>query len=85
MDSKTTTTFWKLYNTLPEAVQKTAVKGYRLWQADPYYPSLHFKKIRDNGLYSVRVGLNYRAFGLRDGDTITWIWIGSHEDYNKLI
>jgi hypothetical protein len=36
-------------------------------------------------VYSVRVGLNYRALGLMDGDQITWFWIGSHADYDTLL
>ena len=85
MDSRTSPVFWKLYDALPENVQKTAVRGYRQWLDDPYYPSLHFKKVKNPDLYSVRVGLNYRALALRNGNTVTWIWIGSHEKYNKLI
>lgn len=37
-------------------------------------------------LYSVRIGISYRALGLReDDDLIVWIWIGSHTDYDKLL
>jgi hypothetical protein len=36
-------------------------------------------------VYSVRVGLDYRAVGLLQGDTITWFWIGTHDDYDKLL
>jgi hypothetical protein len=33
----------------------------------------------------VRVGLNYRAVGVRDGQDVIWFWIGSHAEYDKLI
>ena len=36
-------------------------------------------------MYSVRVSRGYRAVGLLEGDTVTWIWIGSHGDYERLI
>ncbi len=85
MKSRTTHTFWKLYNNLPEVVQKAAINSYQKWKINPHYPSLMFKKLKNSELYAVRVGLNYRALGLRDDDVMTWIWIGSHEDYNKLI
>jgi hypothetical protein len=32
----------------------------------------------------VRVGDHYRALGRVEGDTITWVWIGTHEEYNRL-
>ena len=35
-------------------------------------------------IYSVRIGLSYRAVGLYEGDTIIWYWIGSHADYDHL-
>ena len=28
------------------------------------------------------VGDGYRAIGIREGDTIVWEWIGTHNDYN---
>jgi hypothetical protein len=31
----------------------------------------------------VRVTLGYRAIGLLEGDTVTWFWIGSHDDYER--
>jgi hypothetical protein len=36
-------------------------------------------------IYSVRVGLDYRALGLRDGNTIIWFWIGPHAEYDTLL
>jgi len=36
-------------------------------------------------IYSVRVGLGYRALGAMAGDTVTWFWIGSHAEYDKLL
>jgi hypothetical protein len=58
-------------------------KNFELLKADPHHPSLHFKKIGQ--LWSVRVGLSYRALGLDNGDTVIWFWIGSHADYDKLV
>jgi hypothetical protein len=34
--------------------------------------------------WSVRVSAQYRAVGQRSGDEITWVWIGSHNDFDKL-
>ena len=34
---------------------------------------------------SAPVGLRHRALGLREGETITWFWIGSHAEYDTLL
>ncbi|WP_322744762.1 ParE family toxin-like protein [Cuspidothrix issatschenkoi] len=34
-------------------------------------------------IWSVRITRNYRAIGVLDGDTITWFWVGSHDDYES--
>jgi hypothetical protein len=44
---------------------------------------LHFKKI--GKLRSVRAGLNYRALALEDGEDFIWLWIGTHDEYRRLI
>jgi hypothetical protein len=36
-------------------------------------------------VFSVRVGLHYRAVALRDQDTLIWFWIGTHADYDHLL
>jgi len=47
---------------------------------------LSFKKVDDEAnLYSVRIGIGYRAVGKLDGDQIIWFWIGSHGDYDRLL
>ena len=47
---------------------------------------LRFKQVKPNApVYSVRIGLNHRALGLLKDDTITWFWIGSHDEYDRLL
>ena len=68
--------------------QKQAAETYRRWQHDPSYPSLHFKPIdaSDPDIFSIRIGLHYRAICERQPDgAYLWVWIGTHEAYNKLI
>ncbi len=80
--SRGTDEFWRLYHALPAAVRGTARKNYRLWQANAFHPSLHFKSIgRPN--WSVRVGDHYRAIGRFIDDAFVWEWIGSHAEYDK--
>ncbi len=33
----------------------------------------------------MRVGIHYRALGVRTDDEIVWFWIGSHADYDGLL
>lgn len=86
MDSFVNDDFWKYLSRLPENIQEAAKEAYKKWQHDPFYPSLFFKCIsKKNAIYSIRVGKNYRALGKKKGNSVYWFWIGSHEDYNKII
>jgi hypothetical protein len=35
--------------------------------------------------WSARVGLNYRALSFKDGEDFIWVWIGTHDEYKKII
>jgi len=37
------------------------------------------------GRFSIRVGDHYRALGHTVSGGYEWVWIGTHEDYNKLL
>ena len=78
--------FRALYDRLPVRAQEQADTAYQLFKQNPRHPSLQFKPVdpADPSVYSVRVGAHYRAVGLLNDDTITWIWIGTHERYNSL-
>jgi hypothetical protein len=53
---------------------------------DPSHPSLQFKRVHaKEPIYSVRIGLGWRAVGVRSDDTVVWFWIGSHAEYDKLL
>ena len=86
MKSRCTSRFWKLHAALPVHVQALARKNYELWVRDHAHPSLEFKKLKGGRghRFSVRVGDHHRAVGHLVNDTVEWVWIGSHEDYNKL-
>ena len=71
---------------LPADVQRRARKTYKLWKQNSNHPGLHFKQVHDKEpIYSVRIGLSYRALGIKKDDTMIWFWIGSHEEYNNLV
>ena len=80
--SRGTSEFWRRYRALPAEVRALAQKNYRLWSANAFHPSLHFKSISKSD-WSVRVGGHYRAVGKFSGETFLWEWIGTHEEYNK--
>jgi hypothetical protein len=73
MQSKASSKFWKAYHNLPIAVQKIALKQYKLWLINPSHPSLQFKKVQ--AFWSCRVTDSYRALAVMDGDTAVWFWI----------
>jgi hypothetical protein len=53
---------------------------------DPYHNSLQFKRVSPRQpIYSVRVGLGYRALGLREDEHLYWFWIGPHAEYDELL
>jgi mRNA-degrading endonuclease RelE of RelBE toxin-antitoxin system len=86
MKSSVTKTFRKRLNDLPVSVREQAEKAYAIWQEDPYYPSLQFKRVSQRQpIYSVRVNLNYRVLGLSESDHIYWYWIGAHDEYDELL
>jgi hypothetical protein len=86
MNSRTTREFRELFAKLPDVVKRQARAAYRLFRDNPHHPGLNFKKIRaDLPIYSVRIGIGYRAVGFMEGDTIVWYWIGSHANYDNLL
>jgi len=78
--------FWNLFHALPSDVQNLAVKNYRLWRQNPSHPSLHFRRLHGSeDRFTVRIGDHYRALGRLSSRTVTWVWIGTHADYDKLM
>jgi hypothetical protein len=78
--------FWRCYHRLPKDVQELADRNYELLKADPHHPSLQLKKVGSTKqLWSVRVGIHYRALGLDKPEGIVWSWIGSHAEYDKVL
>jgi len=70
---------------LPPEVKELARKAYGLFRDNPRHPSLQFKKVHDDSVYSVRVTLGYRALCLLAHEEVTWFWIGTHPEYDRLL
>jgi hypothetical protein len=84
MKSYTLKSFWDCYKNLNKDVKRQTRKAYRFWRDNPFHPSLHFKCInQEENIWAVRVCLGYRALGIFENDTVTWFWIGNHDDYER--
>jgi len=81
--SVTTPRFWDLFDRLPADIQARAEKQYEVFSSNPSHPSLHLKQIGE--FWSVRVTDAYRALALREGNKFTWVWIGPHGEYERLL
>ena len=86
MQSRTTRQFWRLFENLPSRAQQDAKRAYRLFQGNPAHPGLQFKKLEgEDNIYSVRIGLEYRALAVMRKNRIVWYWIGNHSEYDRLV
>jgi len=75
--------FWRHFEALEREQQELARANYAMLRANPQHPSLHFKRV--GRYWSARVGSGHRALGMDVADGILWFWIGSHEEYARLI
>jgi hypothetical protein len=82
-ESKALSSFWHLYERLPESTRRAADKQFALFRQDPTHPSLHFKQVGE--FWSVRVTGACRALALRENSVFYWFWIGDHDEYERLI
>ena len=75
-----------LFSAVAARCQGKTRKNYRLWQQNPNHPSLRFKSVHTKEpIYSVRIGIEWRALGLQEGNAIHWFWIGPHGEYKRLL
>jgi len=86
MISHTTARFREALRELPQSVRRQARDAFRLFSENPAHPGLRFRQVHPTRpIYSARININYRALGIREGETIIWFWIGSHDDYERLL
>jgi hypothetical protein len=78
--------FWRLYHALSLPIQNRADKAFELLQRSPDHPSLRLKNVKGReGLWSARVGLDYRALATEEVGGLHWFWIGNHADYDRIL
>lgn len=80
---RTTRRFWNCFHELPPPIQKIAQENFALLKENPRHPSLHFKKV--GKLWSARAGRDHRALAVEDGPDFIWVWIGTHDEYKRMI
>jgi plasmid maintenance system killer protein len=85
VNSRTRPSFWRAYARLSDLNRLAARRAYSLFAQNSDHPSLRFKKLGGyDRVWSVRVNEKYRAIGERHGDTIIWVWIGTHNEFDNL-
>jgi hypothetical protein len=83
--SRATSSFWQALAKLKPADGEAAQRAFRLFSENPSHNSLYFKKLAGHrDLWSARVNLNVRAVAHRDGELVTWAWIGTHAEFDQL-
>ena len=80
---RATRRFWEYFDSLAEDIQNVARKNDALLKVNPRHPSLQFKQL--GKFWSARVGLNHRALAIEGGEGFIWVWIGPHDEYERLI
>lgn len=83
MTHRATEAFWRRYRALPADTQTPADKAFQLIQANPRHPSLQFKRVGD--FWSARIDSAHRALAVPNGEDFIWVWVGSHDEYERLI
>ena len=66
-------------------IRRRAIRVYRLWRDDPSHPGLEFKRVSARKpVYSARIN-GHRVVGFLEGDTMNWLWIGKHDEYERML
>jgi hypothetical protein len=82
--SRGTTDFWRLYHNLPPRIRDAAQKAFKKFLENPAHPGLQLERLKfDHRVWSVRVTRNYRAVARRYDDEWLWVWVGSHEEFDR--
>ncbi|MGZ5508384.1 MAG: ParE family toxin-like protein [Limisphaerales bacterium] len=55
-----------------------------MFESNHQHPSLHFER-KTSELWSARVGGAHRALARQMDDNLIWFWIGSHDEYERLL
>ena len=84
MNSKVTRHYIDAFDRLPGHIKQNVRSKYTQFKTEPFHESLQFKQTV-LGIWSVRINMQYRVLGRRNGNTIVWFWIGTHGEYDNLL
>lgn len=76
--------FWFHYRQLPVAVRVLADKNFALLRRDEHHASLRVRPVT-GPLWSVRIGLHYRALARQRAEGFVWVWVGHHSVYDQIL
>lgn len=88
MRSRRRKQFKRLYDKLPLRIQSLAEEKFQLFLSNPNHPSFQVKVVQATAHqpmpdWEYRIDNNYRATCFHDGDTYVWVFIGSHDDFER--
>ena len=75
--------FWQAYRDLPRGIQISADEAFALFERNPHHPSLSFKRV--GPYWAARITQSHRALAVEIPEGLLWFWIGSHDEYERLI
>ena len=78
--------FLEALRKLDHETRRKVQRAYQLFKDNPRHGSLRFRRVRGTrNHYSARVDDYYRVLGVVEGNTITWYWVGPHDEYERMI
>lgn len=86
MKSHVTDDFIDCFRKLPGRVKRLARRSHKRWKNNPSHPGLQFKRVgKRKPVYSLRVGIGWRALGIKIDKTMARFWIGPHAEYDAIL
>ncbi len=77
--------FKKCYGKLPQPIQQSADKQFKLLKENPQHPSLQFRQLSSRSdCWYARVTDDYRALATRYQNVYIWFWIGTKAKFQAL-
>ncbi len=78
--------FLEALRKLDQATRRKVQRAYQLFKDNPRHGSLRFRRVRGTrNHYSARIDDYYRVLGVVEGNSITWYWVGPHDEYERII
>lgn len=81
--------FKQQFEKLPSHIQKIAENKFKLFLNEPNHPSFRVRRIEKTKNwkfphYEYSITMKYRATCFKDDDTYIWVFIGTHDEFDRL-